>query len=165
MLFRSDASGLPVEKVQDLFCNESGYQTPKLDTGAAVFREVKILLVRENNGRWSLPGGWVDVLESIASNTVKEVQEEAGVTVRPQRLIAVQDRNQHNRPSYAYGVCKVFVLCDYIEGRFKQNIETTATAYFDLDHLPPLAEEKCNRAQVEMCFAAAADPNWSVLFD
>ena len=161
----SDASGLPVEKVQDLFCNESGYQTPKLDTRAAVFREGKILLVRENNGRWSLPGGWVDVLESIASNTVKEVQEEAGVTVRPQLLIAVQDRNQHNRPPYAYGVCKVFVLCDYIEGRFKQNIETTATAYFDLDHLPPLAEEKCNRAQVEMCFAAAADPNWSVLFD
>lgn len=73
----SDASGLPVEKVQDLFCNESGYQTPKLDTRAAVFREGKILLVRENNGRWSLPGGWVDVLESIASNTVKEVQEEA----------------------------------------------------------------------------------------
>ncbi len=35
----SDASGLPVEKVQDLFCNESGYQTPKLDTRAAVFRE------------------------------------------------------------------------------------------------------------------------------
>ena len=30
-------SDLPVEKVRDLFCNESGYQTPKLDTRAAIF--------------------------------------------------------------------------------------------------------------------------------
>lgn len=28
----------------------------------------------ENNGTWSLPGGWVDVLESVRSNTIKEVK-------------------------------------------------------------------------------------------
>lgn len=47
---------LPVEKVYGLFCNESGYQTPKIDTRAAVFIDGKILLVHENNGTWSLPG-------------------------------------------------------------------------------------------------------------
>lgn len=41
---------LPVEKVYGLFCNESGYQTPKIDTRAAVFIDGKILLVHENNG-------------------------------------------------------------------------------------------------------------------
>lgn len=41
---------LPVRKVRDLFCNETGYQTPKIDTRAAVFREGKILLVKENSG-------------------------------------------------------------------------------------------------------------------
>ena len=50
---------LPLETVTDLFCCESGYQTPKLDTRAAVFQNGRILLVRENDGRWSLPGGWV----------------------------------------------------------------------------------------------------------
>lgn len=45
------------EKAKDIFCNESGYQTPKLDTRAAVFKDGKILLVHENNGTWSLPGG------------------------------------------------------------------------------------------------------------
>ena len=49
-------SEFPLEKVKDLFCNESGYQTPKLDTRAAIFEDGKILLVRENNGKWSLPG-------------------------------------------------------------------------------------------------------------
>ena len=64
---------LSLDKVKDLFCNEEGYQTPKLDTRAAIFKDNKILLVHENNDTWSLPGGWVDVLESIYSNIVKEV--------------------------------------------------------------------------------------------
>ena len=72
---------ISMEKVRDLFCNETGYQTPKIDTRAAVFIDGKILLVHENNGTWCLPGGWCDVDQSIASNTEKEVREEAGFTV------------------------------------------------------------------------------------
>ena len=45
-------SGISKEKVVDLFCSETGYQTPKLDTRAAVFQDGKILLVKENNGTW-----------------------------------------------------------------------------------------------------------------
>ena len=70
---------IPLEKTRDLFCCETGYQTPKLDTRAAIFQDEKILLVRENDGRWSLPGGWVDVNVSVKENTVKEVREEAGL--------------------------------------------------------------------------------------
>lgn len=156
---------IPKEKVTSLFCNETGYQTPKLDTRAAIFKEDKILLVHEKNGTWSLPGGWVDVLESVASNTVKEVQEEAGLTVEPERLIAVQDRNRHNVPVYAYGVCKVFVLCRLIGGAFQQNIETTETGWFSLEELPRLAEEKCSGEQIRMCFEAYQDENWKTVFD
>jgi 8-oxo-dGTP pyrophosphatase MutT (NUDIX family) len=50
-------SGLPLEKVEELFCNESGYQTPKIDTRAAIIEDGKILLVQESDGRWALPGG------------------------------------------------------------------------------------------------------------
>lgn len=49
----------PVEKIKKFFCNETGYQAPKLDTRAAVFKDGKILLVHEKNGTWSLPGGCV----------------------------------------------------------------------------------------------------------
>lgn len=54
MAYKTD---IPVQKVKDLFCNETGYQTPKLDTRAAIFQNGKILLVKENSGKWSLPGG------------------------------------------------------------------------------------------------------------
>ena len=156
---------LSIDKIKDLFCNETGYQTPKLDTRAVIFKDNKILLVHENNGTWSLPGGWVDVLESVKSNTIKEVKEETGLNVLAKKIIAIQDRNKHNKPIYAYGVCKIFVLCDIIDGKFEKNIETTEIDYFPIDNLPLLAEEKNNKEQIEMCFNALNDKNWQVQFD
>ena len=97
---------IPIDEIRGLFCNETGYQTPKIDTRAAVFIDERILLVRENDGRWALPGGWCDVDQSVASNAEKEVLEETGCTVSAQRLIAVQDWRKHNVTNYAYGVVK-----------------------------------------------------------
>ena len=155
-----------IEKVKDLFCHETGYQTPKLDTRAAIFRNNKILLVHENNGTWSLPGGWCDVLESVKSNTEKEVREETGLNVKAVKIISIQDRNKHNKPVYAYGVCKIFVLCEVINGKFVENIETTEIRYFSLQDLPHnLAEEKSNKEQIEMCFKAYLNENWQTQFD
>ena len=156
---------IPLEKARDLFCCETGYQTPKLDTRAAVFQEEKILLVRENTGRWSLPGGWVDVNVSVKENVLKEVREEAGLEVTADTVIAVQDRERHNRPVYAWKVCKIFVLCTLVGGQFTPNIETTESGYFALEELPPLAEEKNTREQIEMCFRAYHDKNWKTLMD
>ena len=156
---------IPVDKVKNLFCNEQGYQTPKLDTRAAIFKDDKILLVHEKNGFWSLPGGWVDILESIESNTIKEVKEEAGLDVVAKKVIAIQDRNKHNTPIYPYGVCKVFVECEVMGGEFVENIETVEIGYFSIDNLPKLAEEKCTQKQVEMCFEAKNNKNWQVYFD
>lgn len=161
----SAQSELSLEKVKDLFCNETGFQTPKLDTRAAIFKEDKILLVKERNGTWSLPGGWVDVNQTVKSNTEKEVEEEAGLKVEATRIIAVQDRNMHNVPPYAYNVCKIFVLCEILSGYFQPNIETTESDYFRLEELPLLAEEKNNEEQIKMCFSAYHDKNWQVQFE
>ena len=129
-------SKIPIEKVRDLFCSEIGYQTPKIDTRAAVFKDKKILLVKEKDGRWSLPGGWANVDISVTENVIKEVKEEAGLDVSPELIIAVQDREKHNRPVYAYKVCKIFFLCSVKGGRFAENIETTESRYFGVDELP-----------------------------
>ena len=62
--------------------------------------------MHEKNGTWSLPGGWCDVNQSVAENTIKETLEEAGLHVKADRMIAVQDRNKHNLPIYVYGVSR-----------------------------------------------------------
>lgn len=162
----AEKSEMSFEKVKSFFCSESGYQTPKIDTRAAIIKDNKILLVHENNGTWSLPGGWCDVTETIKSNTEKEVREEAGLNVKATKVIALQDRNKHNPPLYAYGVCKVFVLCELLGGEFVKNIETTEIKYFSLDELPEnLAIAKTTKAQIEMCFNAYNDPHWQCEFD
>ena len=158
-------SDTPLEKVKDLFCGDVGYQTPKIDTRAAMFKDGKILLVHEANGTWSLPGGWVDVNVSGEENMIKEVKEEAGLDIKVKRIIAVQDREKHNLPIYAYKVCKIFMQCEVIGGEFVSNIETTGFDYFGMDELPCLAEEKNSREQIEMCFKAMRSESWEALYD
>ena len=158
-------SGISKEKVKYLFCSETGFQTPKIDTRAAIFKDGKILLVQENNGKWSLPGGWCDACESVKSNTEKEAREEAGVDVEAERIIAIQDRKRHNLPVYAYDIIKIFVLCRLIGGEFKKNTETLASGFFDEDNLPTLAEEKNNPEQIKMCFEFFKNSSMITLFD
>lgn len=156
---------IPMDKVKDLFCNETGYQTPKIDSRAAIFKEGKILLVKEKNGTWSLPGGWVDVDLSVKENIIKEVKEEAGLDVTADKVIAVQDREKHNLPVYAYKVCKIFILCTVIGGAFQKNIETVESRYFGMEELPLLATEKNNAEQIAMCFKAYEAENWETVLD
>jgi len=158
-------SGLTWEEVTDLFCGETGYQTPKLDSRAAIFQQDRILLVQERDGLWSLPGGWVDVDLSVGENAVKEVKEEAGLEVRADFVIAVQDRKKHNPELYAYNICKVFFHCTELGGSFRPNSETVASGYFAPEDLPPLAENKTTREQIEMCFHAHRAEQWVTLFD
>lgn len=158
-------SEIPIEKVKNLFCSDVGYQTPKIDTRAAIFKDKKILLVHEINGTWALPGGWVDVNLSVKENIIKEVKEEAGLDVRVKRIIAVQDREKHNLPIYAYKVCKIFMQCEVIGGVFIPNIETTGFSYFGIDELPNLAEEKNNKEQIKMCFKAMNSKIWEASYD
>lgn len=162
MVMRTDISA---DKISGLFCGDVGYQTPKVDTRAAIFKDGRILLVCERSGKWSMPGGWCEYNLSPADNTIKEAKEEAGLDVVIQKLISVQDRDKHNQPPYAYGVIKIFYLCEAVQGAFVQNIETSESRYFALDELPPLAEEKCNEEQVRMCFEAYDAENWTVPFD
>ena len=91
---------------------------------------------------------------------------QAGLQVKPVRLIAVQDRNKHNDPPYAYGIVKVFILCSVLGGHFSENIETTEIGYFAKDEIPEnLAQEKTNLEQILMCFAANEAVQWETLFD
>ena len=162
----SHIADVPLEKVKGLFCNEIGYQTPKIDTRAAIFKDDKILLVQEKNGTWSLPGGWCDVTVSVAETTNKEVKEEAGLDVICKSVIAIQGREKHNLPIYAYRVCKIFMLCSVVGGNFEPNIETVGFAYFAENEIPQLATEKNNEQQIKMCFDSyRTGEEWKTLFD
>ena len=154
-----------LNKTKSLFCCETGYQTPKIDTRAAIFKNGKILLVQEKNGTWSLPGGWCDVNLSVKENIVKEVKEEAGLDVIAEKVIAVQDREKHNKPVYAWKICKIFLQCTLVAGEFLKNSETISSSWFDEKNIPELAEEKNNEEQIKMCFKSFKTKNWKTFVD
>ena len=60
---------------------------------------------------------------------------------------------------------RVFILCEPVEGEFEKNIETLGREWFTLEELPVLSEDKTTKEQIAMCFEAAADKDWKVLFD
>lgn len=162
MAYKSD---LPLAKVKDLFCNETGYQTPKIDTRAAVFQDDKILLVQESDGRWALPGGWCEAELTVMENCIKEAKEEAGIDVTVEKVIALQDLQKHSSKIFPYGVLKVFFLCRKTGGHFQANSETLASDYFSLDNLPTLSVNKTCVEQIKLCFEAQADKNWQTRFE
>ena len=155
----------PLEPVRDVFLADFGYQTPKVDSRAAIFDGDKILLVQERDGRWSMPGGWIDVGLSVRENTVKEAQEEAGLDVRTERLIAVFDKTKRRQVRPLFSVYGFFVECTVLGGEFRPNIETRDARYFGIDELPELSRGKTNEEQIAMCFEAHRSPDWQVYFD
>ncbi|MGJ8524633.1 DNA mismatch repair protein MutT [Halomonadaceae bacterium LMG 33818] len=138
----------PVERVENLFIPDKGYATPKVDVRGAVFRDNKVLLVREKrDGCWTLPGGWADVAEAPGIGAIREIEEEAGFKATDPKLALLRDRNlhpyKHQSPAHIY---KLFYLCEEVPGQegypadaFKANNETDGADFFSVDDLPPLS--------------------------
>ena len=158
---------IPVEKVKLDFAGELGYQTPKVETRAAVIKDNKILLVKEQfDGKWALPGGYQDVNMSIKENAIKEASEEAGAVVNPVKIIAVLDYNRHHHVNFPFGMVKVFVLCEYVSHSFVENTETLGAEFYSLDELPELSTTRTTKKQLEMCFDCYNNiENWEIIFD
>jgi len=154
-------------KLVSLFANESGYQTPKIDVRAAIFNnENEILMIREKlDNKWALPGGWADIELSLSENIIKESFEEAGAEISPRRIVAIFDRNRHVKDDFPYSAYKVFVECDFIRGKFADNIETLEHGFFTLETLPELSEGRNTREQIEVCFKARKTERFEAIFD
>jgi ADP-ribose pyrophosphatase YjhB (NUDIX family) len=149
----SYCTDIKIEKVREIFGNEAGYQTPKIDVRSVVLNEGKILLVKEKATKlWCLPGGWADCGLTLKENVIKETKEESGFLVEPVRILAIMDRNIHNYPKIPMSIYKIFVESRLIEGAFEANLETEESSFFDFDSLPEVDERKTSRAQIELCF-------------
>jgi ADP-ribose pyrophosphatase YjhB (NUDIX family) len=145
------------------------YPTPKLDVRAVVFRDDELLLVHEaGGGGWSLPGGWVDLRESLGSAAVREVREESGYEVHAVKLLSVSnvDRRRDGRPMRV-NVFRHFVQCELTseEPRSIQGAETTEARFFAESDLPEVSPGRCTPAEMERIFEHHRDPDRPADFD
>jgi ADP-ribose pyrophosphatase YjhB (NUDIX family) len=160
-------SNTPLERVQGLFDQDVGYPTPKVDVRAAIFREDRILLVREiSDGRWTLPGGWADVNQSARECVEREVKEESGYDARAIKLAGVYDyRRQGNLSSHPYSIYKLFFLCELTGGQPQASLETSEVEFFARDQLPELSLGRVNPRQIERMYVHREDLGLMADFD
>jgi len=160
-------SGAPVETFRQLFSQQTGYATPKVDVRAAAFREGKVLLVREaGDGLWTLPGGWADVNDSPAEAVERELFEESGFTGKATKLAAVYDRAKHpHEPPFPFHVYKMFLLCEITGGNATPTSETLEVAFFPPDALPPLSTTRILAEQIQRMFEHWKNPRLPTYFD
>ncbi len=145
---------------------EPGYATPKVDIRAVVLKENKILLVQEKSDHcWALPGGWADIGLSPSEVAEKEVEEEAGIKVKAKRLLGILDKKKHPHPPYDYYTYKVYIHCTHLEGDTHPGVETEDVAYYAINNLPALSEERNVASQVKAVYERAIHPELPLLFD
>ena len=128
---------------------------PVVGVGAVVLHEGRVLLVRRGKeplrGRWLIPGGTVELGETLAEAVVREVQEETGVTVRPREVMLVFDRIERNGDTVRYHYVVIDYLCDYVAGQPRAGSDAEAVALVAGDELggydlPPQALELVQEA-------------------
>ena len=155
------------ENIENLFIKETGYATPKVDVRGVVFKQDKILLVKEiSDGGWTLPGGWADPNETPSESVEREVFEESGFRVKTKKLLAVYDRDKqgHSFP-YPFHIYKIFFLCELTGGERKPSIETSDVNFFSEDEIPPLSERRTLNHQLQKFFKHLTNPGLPAEFD
>ena len=159
-------SDLEYAPLVDVFRAQIGYATPRVDVRGAVFRDGKILLVRERaDGGWTMPGGWADVGDVPSRAAEREVWEEAGFHVAARRVVGVYDANRVG-PLDLFHAFKIVFLCDLIDGEARPSKETSEVAFFGPDEIPAqLSGERTRPRQMADAFSAFSDPDIPMVFD
>ncbi len=87
---------------------------PIIGVGGVVIRGSCVLLIRRGReplkGEWSIPGGMLELGESLEQGVKREVLEETGLKVRPMEALTVFDRIQKNGKRVRYH----YVIVDYV---------------------------------------------------
>lgn len=126
------------QSLNNLFIQQTGYATPRIDVRGAVFRAEELLMVKERlDGRWTMPGGWADVGDTPSGAIEREVQEESGFEVKARKIIGVYDANRTG-PLEVFHAFKIVFLCDILSGEARTSDETSDVSFFSRDKVPEL---------------------------
>ena len=123
---------------------------PYVGVGGVVLVEGRVVLIRRGKeplrGRWVIPGGTVELGETLQQAVVREVEEETGLVVRPREVVLVFDRIQRDGSAVDYHYVIIDYLCDYVSGEPRAGSDADEVALVARDEigaydLPPQARD------------------------
>jgi len=159
----------PADELKLELGRDIGYLTPKVEVrGALVDEHDRLLMLRERiDGKWSLPGGFADPLDTPSTAVVREIREETGYGAVAVKLIACWDRDKRGHlPKLPISIYKLFFLCRATgELQPPHALETLDVGWFGLSELPELSAGRVNRWQLERILAHHRNPSLPTEFD
>ena len=147
--------GITPGQLKGLWLGDEGYATPKVDVRGGVFDHDKVLMVRErSDGKWTLPGGWVDVGDAPSFAVEREIREESGYLAKAVKLAALFDKNnpRHGHPPGILHIYKLFFICELTGGTATLSNETDGVDFFPVNALPPLSTGRATQSEIERLY-------------
>ena len=108
---------------------------PLVGVGAVIVEDSRVLLVQRGTqpalGRWSIPGGLIEVGEALAEAVVREVSEETGLEVEPVELVELLDRIHRDGDRVRYHYVIADYLCRVVGGSLKAASDAAAVRWVE----------------------------------
>lgn len=127
----------------DLFMKREYPETPLVGVGAILIEGGRVVLVKRGHapllGKWSIPGGVLEVGETLRKAVVREVLEETGLTIEPGELLGVFERmvpDEQGRMRYHYLL--IDFLCRRVAGELAAGDDAEEARWFSREELRAL---------------------------
>jgi 8-oxo-dGTP diphosphatase len=118
-------------------------ETPLVGVGAIIIEEGRVALVKRGHppleGKWSIPGGVLEVGETLRKAVVREALEETGLAVEPGELLGVFERvlpDEQGRMKYHYVL--IDFLCRRVAGELEAGDDASEVRWFRREELGSL---------------------------
>lgn len=110
-------------------------ESPLVGVGAVIVDRGRVLLVRRGHeplkGKWSLPGGLLELGEALTAGVIREVQEETGLTVETIELVELLDRIHRDGERVRYHYVIADYLCRVAGGELKAASDADAVRWVE----------------------------------
>jgi 8-oxo-dGTP diphosphatase len=130
---------------------------PIVGVGAVIVDNGRVLLARRARaplqGQWSLPGGVVELGETLRAAAEREALEETGLVVKAGEVLEVLDRiipGEQGRPQYHYVL--VDFLCERLGGDLRAGGDASEVAWAEQDELGKYSLEQPALAVIQIAF-------------
>jgi 8-oxo-dGTP diphosphatase len=129
-------------------------ELPLVGVGAVIVQDNRVLLIRRGQapllGEWSLPGGVLECGETLRVATIREAQEETGLTVEAVEMLGIYERiirADDNRVRYHYVL--IDFLCRAVGGDLHAGSDAADVRWFAREELDSFALPRDTREVIE----------------
>lgn len=126
---------------------------PEVAVGALVIKDQKVLLVKRNQppakGLWALPGGKVNLGETLQQAVIREIFEETAVTIIPGQPIYTFEniqRDENGDVQFHYVIVDLFA--QFEGGELKAGDDAAEVGWFSLDEMEKIQVNKTTKELV-----------------